>query len=165
MKIEFLPRRHVFVFGSNASGFHGAGSAGFAQRGEAKNNWRDDPEFLAAVNSPPGSPKRIGRLSIYGQAAGLMQGRIGYSYGIITVTKPGNRRSIPLQFIQEQLTAMCQFAKLFPDFEFLVAKLGENYAGYTSEEMHQVWQNVTQPVNVLRLDQMKAIMVLPGEDR
>jgi hypothetical protein len=36
----------VLVFGSNRSGFHGAGSAGLAFRGDSRNTWRSDPFFL-----------------------------------------------------------------------------------------------------------------------
>ena len=65
----------VLIFGSNCAGFHGAGSAGFAFRGDSRNNWRNDSIFLRAIGAPDGSEEKVGKFAIFGQARGLMQGR------------------------------------------------------------------------------------------
>jgi hypothetical protein len=45
--VASLEADEVFVFGSNRDGFHGAGSAGLACRGDASNSWRSDERFRA----------------------------------------------------------------------------------------------------------------------
>ena len=47
--ITSLKPNEVFVFGSNFSAFHGAGAAGYAQRGDSKNTWRTDKKFQEAL--------------------------------------------------------------------------------------------------------------------
>ena len=72
--ITELKSNEVFIFGSNKNGFHGAGSAGYAQRGDSKNNWRTDDIFLQALtelnkknkNHPYNKEKLIGKWSVLG---------------------------------------------------------------------------------------------------
>lgn len=101
--ITTLAPEQVFVFGSNASGFHGAGSAGQAMRGDACNTWRHDPAFLRAMKSPVGSAGRVGLWAVYGVARGPMLGTSGKSYAVQTVTDTGKKRSLPLADIHAQL--------------------------------------------------------------
>lgn len=148
---ELLPNQ-VFVFGSNAEGFHGAGSAGFACRGTALNTWRKDQWFLDAMKSAVGSPKRVGKWAVYGVACGLQKGREGLSYGIKTIQRPGAKKSTPLSEIRKQVAELYEFAKANPQYEFLVTRLGEGYSGYTQEEMlDDVWMPLAQqkPDNVI----------------
>lgn len=104
--IERLAEGEVFVFGTNASGFHGAGSAGLAFRGEARNTWREDKFFLRAMSSPAGSIERVGRWAVFGQSRGLMLGTEGMSFGIETIRRPGLKRSTPLFEIEAQLSEL-----------------------------------------------------------
>jgi len=125
-----------FVFGSNEQGFHGAGAAGLACRGDARNNWREDKQFLEWVNS---KQLCIGKWAVFGRARGYQQGSCGRSYAIVTVTKPGAKRSITRRQIYAQLVELWGFVKKHFDMTFLIAPLGEGYAGWTREEMDEVW--------------------------
>lgn len=146
--VSTLAPDEVFVFGSNASGFHGAGSAGLACRGVAANTWRRDPWFLRARSSMPGSPDRIGRWAVYGIARGYQEGRSGRSYAVETIHRAGELRSTPLAEIAAQLDGLAAFAKLFPRLTFLVTPLGEGYSGYTRSEMQEVWRGVHERVGL-----------------
>ena len=139
--IQSLEPNQVFVFGSNSQGFHGAGAAGFACRGDASNNWRTDLWFLQAMQSLVGSPDRIGKWAVYGVARGFQVGREGKSYAIQTVARPGQRRSVSILDIKNQIIEFWKFAKANPELEFLVSALGEGYAGYSKSEMDQVWDS------------------------
>lgn len=139
---EVKKRESILVFGSNLQGFHGAGSAGLAMRGSADNTWRTDANFLRAMKAPVGHADRIGLRAVYGVVEGLQQGTQGKSWAIPTVTRPGARRSVPLGDIQKSLHKLWQFAIQHPEYDFEFSKLGCHYAGYTSDEMLKVIQNV-----------------------
>ncbi|HEX8693672.1 MAG TPA: hypothetical protein VF746_14715 [Longimicrobium sp.] len=140
--VTTLAPDEVFVFGSNASGFHGAGSAGLACRGVAANTWRGDPWFLRARASAPGSPDRIGRWAVYGVARGYQEGRSGRSYAVVTIQRAGQLRSTPLPEIAAQLDGLADFARAHPHLTFLVTPLGEGYSGYTRAEMQALWRDL-----------------------
>lgn len=144
--IQSLQPHQVFVFGSNASGFHGAGAAGFACRGDAQNNWRNDPWFLRALETPLGSPERVGKWAVLGVPRGFQQGREGCSYAIETVVRPGKRRGHPLPEIEHQVIALCRFAKEHPHLEFLVTEFGTGLAGYTAAELRACFAAAFQVV-------------------
>lgn len=129
----------VFVFGSNLQGFHGAGSAGFAFRGESANTWRSDSSFLSALRAPVGSPLRVGKLAVFGIARGLQHGHSGYSYGIVTCTKPGARRSVPIESILLEIISLLKFAASHPNFHFECSPIGCGYSGYSTSEMADCW--------------------------
>ena len=147
-KIDSLSPGQVFVFGSNVTGFHGAGAAGLAWRGEAANTWRQDPAFLAAMKAPVGSPERVGRWAVYGVARGPQAGRVGQSYAIVTIEIPGQRRSTPLSTIEAELTRLCQHARAHPQQEFLVTKIGCGLAGYTAAEIAPLFSRTQQAVGI-----------------
>lgn len=138
--IQSLAEHEVFVFGSNATGFHGAGSAGQAMRGDARNTWRTDAAFLAAKDAPAHSPLRVGHWAVFGQARGPMQGHSGKSYAVQTIVRPGQRRSLPLGEIRSQLVTLLDFVRRRPHLTFLVTPLGEGSAGYTRAEMEATWE-------------------------
>lgn len=140
--ITELQPHQVFVFGSNADGFHGAGAAGMAMRGDSRNTWRYDSAFLRAKDSPVGSPHRKGKWAVYGIARGYQEGNEGKSYAIQTIKKPGFARSTPLSEIKLQLLELFQFASLHPHLEFLMTPIGCGYSGYTPEQMLQIWEEV-----------------------
>jgi len=130
---------NIFVFGSNEQGFHGAGSAGYAMRGDSKNTWRKDKKFLLAMNSAPNSPNRKGKLAVFGVGRGFQEGNDGKSYAICTVAKPGAKRSIDLDDIFGQICDMLFFAKKHPEYIFQCTPIGCGYAGYTEQEMKTIW--------------------------
>jgi hypothetical protein len=140
--VTALQPNEVFVFGSNLRGFHGAGTAGLAMRGTAKNDWRDDKAFLAALASPPRSPSRLGKWAMLGIAEGFMQGREGMSYAIPTISSPGKKRSITPETIGQSVVRLFLYATDHPQLRFLITPLGENYAGWTKME---VWQRCWHP--------------------
>lgn len=133
-----------FIFGSNEQGFHGAGTAGFALRGEAANTWRDCPIMKAAMAHGPGYK---GKLATFGVARGYQEGTKGCSYAIATVTRPGHRRSITLADITKQVMRLVAFMRLNPDVTFAMTPFGAGYAGYTQEEMQPIWDCVLKEPN------------------
>lgn len=138
--VSALRDNEVFVFGSNNSGFHGAGSAGLAQRGTTKNTWRSDLKFNHALKTPLGSDVRKGLWSELGVGRGYQVGTEGKSYAIATVTRPGARRSISLVEILDQFIELGKFANNHTKLEFLVCILGGGYNGWTIAEMQGVYQ-------------------------
>lgn len=134
------------VFGANASGFHGAGAAGYACRGVAENTWRTDQWFLKAKASPIGSPDRIGKWAVYGMARGYQQGREGASYGIVTILSPGHKRSIALSEIASQIGWLNDFAFEHHGTTFLVSEIGCKNAGWTPTDIAPLFRDA--PSNV-----------------
>jgi hypothetical protein len=137
-----LAPHEVFVFGSNSTGFHGAGSAGLACRGDAANTWRRDAWFQAAMRSAPGASARRGRWAVFGVARGPQEGTSGRSYAIQTITHPGRRRSTSRREIYRQLVALVSAARANPDDVYVITPLGEGYSGYSRAEMSEVWREV-----------------------
>lgn len=152
--VQILRPNEVFVFGSNDHGFHGAGSAGYAMRGKAENTWRKDPDFLVAMNSPVGSPERIGRWAVFGVGHGYQEGREGSSYAIATVTSPGKRRSKTPREILDQFLELSYFAEQNTEKTFLVVVSGGGYNGYPISEMKEIyraWCDYRRPPENIRL--------------
>ena len=135
MMITTLKPNEVFVFGSNAQGFHGAGSAGFAMRGDTRNNWRQDEAFKRAMKAPVGHPDRVGKWAIFGVSRGMQKGYAGLSYAIQTIERAGQRRSTSRRDICIQLIKLWNTAKKHPDLIFLMTPVGCGYSGYTPAEM------------------------------
>lgn len=133
--IRKLNDDEIIVIGTNISGFHGAGVAGLAFRGTSKNDWRDDIFFNKAMKSVVGSRDRIGKWAVYGISSGFMVGRVGKSYGIITIKKPGCKRSISIVEIRRQVDIFIEFAITMDRYTFFVTEIGCNYAGYTVSEI------------------------------
>lgn len=119
--ITSLKPNEIFVFGSNTEGKHGKGAALIA-----KNNFR----------------------AIYGQAEGLQ----GQSYAIITKDLTKGERSIPLNLktginIRGGITIglgienFLRFAIDNPKLKFYVTKIGSSLAGYTTNEIKNLFVN------------------------
>ncbi len=128
-----LAEDEVFVFTSNNSGYHGAGSAGYASFGEAGNVWRKHE-----YDKKPSGWK--GKWNVKGASVGPQVGTEGKSYAIPTVTQAGAKRSIPLETIKGSIQTFYAFAKSRPHLKFFVAqenKTGLN--GYTPEEMASIY--------------------------
>jgi len=142
--ITNLKPNQVFVYGGNLQGFSGAGAAGFASFGVPGNVWR-------RFNYDQWPDGKQGKWNVKGVAEGLQQGTEGKSYAIPTVTRPGARRSIPLEKIRDSIARLYTFARLNPDLEFLVAYTvsGSNLNGYTSEEMASAFALTSIPYNMV----------------
>lgn len=135
--------KRIFIFGSNATGFHGAGSAGWAFRGNSDNNWRSCPIMDAARQHGDGYK---GVLAVYGQARGLQQGTRGWSYAVQTITKPGARRSLPLEEIASQVDTLIKHMSQNPEDTYCLTPIGCGYSGYTVDEMKPLWEKcLAQP--------------------
>lgn len=112
--IQTLGPNEIFVFGSNTEGRHGKGAALTAKQ-----------KFGA----------------IYGQAEGYQ----GKSYAIITKDLSKGERSISLyskeleKSIYTQVLLFLGFARRQPHLKFYVTKLGSSLAGYTIEEIKEVF--------------------------
>lgn len=146
--IKKLKENEVFVFGTNTAGFHGAGAAGVAFRGTSKNDWRYDTFFINAMKSEVDSHDRIGKWAVYGISKGFMIGREGKSYGIVTIYKPGYKRSITLDEINNQIKVFMAFALSLPSYNFLVTEIGCNYAGYTVNEIAPLFRRCLDIENI-----------------
>lgn len=138
--VKTLKLSEVFVFGSNNQGFHAAGSAGYAQRGTAKNTWRCDKPFLAALKTGPRDEKRRGKWSWLGTGRGYQKGSEGASYGIATVTHAGRPRSIRLSEILAQLKELGEYARQHSDKQFLCCVSGGGYCGWSVKDFQGIYK-------------------------
>ena len=121
--IKQLREDEVFVFGANVSGFHGAGAAGYASFGVPGNRWRE----FDYGSKPAGW---LGKWNVKGRV-GLMEGREGRSYGLVTVERPGARRSLVPDF--RPLYACCLE---HPEWTFYLAQEGRTgLNGWSPVEM------------------------------
>jgi predicted NAD-dependent protein-ADP-ribosyltransferase YbiA (DUF1768 family) len=132
-----MPANGIFVFGSNTEGRHGLGAA------------KDAKNMFGAVQ---------------GQAEGLQ----GQSYAIITKDLAKGMKSIPLfgmegKSIAEGVKTFVEFANNNPDKKFYVTKIGSKLAGYTEEEI----KNIFDAVNALYRDDIQNFIpdnvILPRE--
>jgi hypothetical protein len=130
--IKTLKQNEVFVFGSNLTGFHGAGAAGYATFGEHGNVWRNHN-----YDKVPNGTK--GKWNVKGQAEGYQRGTEGASYALPTVKRP--KQPLPKKQIIRNIHKFFVFAKSHPHLTFLVAygAKKKNLNGYTAEEMAQMF--------------------------
>jgi len=141
--ITELKENQVFVFGSNLSGFHGGGSAGFASFGEPGNVWRNHDY----ANKPNGWK---GKWNIKGQGEGYQEGTEGRSYALPTVVRAGKPGSISKDGIIKNILMFYMYATNNPDKEFLVAyTMSPNLNGYTPIEMVEMFACTMPPSNVV----------------
>lgn len=144
-----MDNKSVFVFGTNLAGFHGAGSAGYAMFGVRGNVWRTMliPGTTLSLSSASNGTK--GLRAVKGQAQGLMVGSIGLGYGIATIRRPGQRRSVSQGFILEQLRVLSAFARQHPELTFHLSAIGTGYSGFTVAEMDRLHQLAHYPSNIV----------------
>lgn len=76
-------------------------------------------------------------------------GLCGQSYGIIT--KSFNEEPVSTQFIYDQIRVLYDFAKLRPDLTFYVTKIGTALAGFTIEEIADLFHLLEsfRPKNII----------------
>lgn len=147
-KITELKENEVFVIGTNETGFHGAGSASFAFRFNPSGNWRNDEFFLKAMKSESMSNDRIGKWAIYGIAEGLMGGKLGKSYGIITIKKPGEKCSRSLVQIWKDIHNFLMFVKANPSYTFYLPEIGTNFAGWSVSDIASFFRDANTYENL-----------------
>jgi hypothetical protein len=73
----------------------------------------------------------------FGASYNVPIGLKGQSYGIITTSF--NRTPVSIYFIREQVTCLYRFAALRPDLKFYVTKIGCGLAGFSVDEMAEVF--------------------------
>lgn len=145
--ITELAEDEVLVFGSNLSGFHGAGSAGYAMRGDTKNNWRQDKDFCDIAHGK--NKDKRGRWAVFGVGQGYQEGTQGKSYAIATVERPGAQGKVTLKCLYQQLKRLVIFARDHPELTFLVVKLGATreeggYAYFGLRRVRALWFKVNR---------------------
>jgi hypothetical protein len=139
--ITTLASNEVFVFGSNNSGFHGAGAAGFAFSGTPANDWRACPKKQSAIKALPGHPDRIGFWAVWGVAEGFQVGTSGRSYAIRTVVRPGGP-VVPMAEIEAQFLQLWSLAELHPELTFLLTEVGGGLAGHRRGDLRAMVDRV-----------------------
>lgn len=152
--IDKLDKYEIFVFGANNSGFHGAGSAGYAFKGNAANNWRQDEDCFVAIKSVKENGDkelRKGKWAIWGKARGLMEGREGKSYAIVTTEKAGNQGNVTLQSIKSELLKLVDIASRHPKYKFLMSPFGLSrafggYSWFTLPQMQKIFKEIDKEV-------------------
>ena len=124
-KINQLNSNQIFCFGSNPVGIQGAGSAGFA----SKRGWCSSNEKM---NNKLSSSKK--------------------SWGIVTITYPGKRKSVSLEKISENIKKLYDYAEKNPDKEFLIAYTGinnRNLNGYSNNDLAWAFTRNEIPNNIV----------------
>lgn len=141
--ITELKDNEVFIFGSNLSGFHGAGAAGFASFNESGNVWRK-------YNYDKLANGWRGRWNIKGVGWGYQEGTHGASYAIPTVKRAGEKRSLTLEQIRKHIEVFHSFACGMRHKTFYVAQgYAINLNGHSTDELRSIWfDNLIWPNNV-----------------
>ena len=128
------------------------GSAGYASFNEFGNTWRKH-NYADKPNGWQGKWNKKGLNK-------LQQGTIGKSYGLVTVTRPGAKRSISPANLIKNIQELYASAIKNKELTFLVAqstKKGLN--GYTGQEMASFFDQAgTIPRNVLFQKEFKLLI-------
>ncbi len=93
--------------------------------------------------------------AIQGQAEGLQ----GQSYAIVTKDLSKGERSISLDDISKGISKLIDFANNNPDKKFYVTKLGSSLAGYSVEEIKELFYNY----EALNFEDIPSNIILPTE--
>lgn len=84
------------------------------------------------------------RGAMYGTAVGPQ----GYSYAIVTKNLAKGMRSVSLESIDNQIHTMLIYAEQHPELIFWVGKIGTKLAGFTIDEIKNMFTNKRIPDNV-----------------
>lgn len=134
-----LKNNECFVFQSNANGFHGSGSAGWAFRGTAT-DWRKDKKFVKQWKT--GLSYR-GKWAQLRKPHGLQCGEFGMSWAICTTIQANEPRSISLNNIKQQIIDLLVYSRTeAPNINFIFASIGSGHAGYHPTEMWDLYQTI-----------------------
>lgn len=132
--ITRLKKNQIFVFGSNLSGMHGAGAAAQAVK--------------------------------FGAEMGVGWGLTGKTYAIPTLKFSDKKKRVwssyhkkmiwshvleklDLDYLETFVDQFIKFAKDNPDLEFLVTKIGCGIAGFTCDEISNLFKNKDLPTNII----------------
>ncbi|HUP14256.1 MAG TPA: hypothetical protein VM187_18670 [Niastella sp.] len=76
-------------------------------------------------------------------------GLLGSSYGIITTSFNGT--PVTIDMVKKQVAALYDFAHMRPDLTFYVTKIGCGLAGFSVEQMANVFIDLalTKPINII----------------
>lgn len=77
----------------------------------------------------------------YGAAMGVFNGHTGDAYAIPTVDTA--IQPLPIEVIGMYIDELHQFAKIYPNFNLFVTRLGCGIAGFTDEEVARQFANVS----------------------
>lgn len=161
--VNKLNDNQVFVFGSNLTGFHGGGAAGFATFGVTGNRWRE----FDYGNKPNGWK---GKWTVKGIGEGMQEGTEGKSYALPTVTKAGMKQSLSHHDIKSYIANFYACANEHPDLEFLVAYCRDGKPllnGWTITDMAILFASLPIPENVVfeeKFGKMVDAMTPPEEN-
>lgn len=145
-----IEQNQCYVFGANATGFHGAGGAGNAFMGEKGNSWRTNSDFqlaLKALNAMKSGAKYnsadlIGKYAVLGQVH-FMEGLLGYSYGIITTQDPGKQGFVDSTYLLRELKKMLECVNSKPNLTFVCSNFGlkrpMGFSWWSKDEMKNLW--------------------------
>lgn len=92
--------------------------------------------------------------SRFGLEYGHSEGPCGQCYCIVTKDLKLGKRSISLERIESQLVVFNEFCKNNPDLIFYLTLIGTNLAGYSKEEIIDIFNKFVWPSNV-RLEELK----------
>ena len=84
----------------------------------------------------------------YGAVYGKGYGHIGQSYGIATIDLRKGLKSVSLANIKHQLEELIEYARINQDLTFWMTKIGTNLAGYSVEEIQNVFFQLEFPYNI-----------------
>lgn len=83
----------------------------------------------------------------WGAVMGIGAGRQGKTYAIPTLDT--NMAKLPLEVTKEHLQDFRNYARMYPNTNFLLTKVGQGIAGFTEEEMESIMPNFTS--NVIKI--------------
>ena len=133
-KINSLNENQVFCFGSNPVGIQGAGAALFA----VKHGWCGSSERMNNCLS-----------------------RTGKSWGLVTVSHPGKKKSKTPEEIKNNIKNLYEYAIKNPKKEFLIAYTGVsnyNLNGYSNKELAEMFGSMEIPENIIFEKEFKTLI-------
>ena len=154
-KVTTLKDNQVYVFGANDQGLHGKGGAGSAM---------DEFRTLTQIQAVPDGT--VEKWAIKGRT-GLMQGREGRSYGLITVegTIGGKNEDnrIPEETLIYNIKQLYKLAESTPDQEYLIAYNTaanmKSLNGYKGKEMADLFAKAGPiPDNIVFNDRFNTLV-------
>ena len=159
--ITELKPNEVFVFGSNAKGFHGGGAAGYGFSNtmlhNPKSDWRSNAMKQRAIKELKEGRKLQGMWNVWGVPRGHQVGTHGQSYAICTIVSPGGVK-IPIDDIERQFCEMLNFAHGHPRLTLLLTEVGAGLAGHNPKQLRQALDHAVfamrRPPNVKYLDEV-----------
>jgi len=117
--ITTLKPNEVFVFGSNMGNSKGA-------------------------NPTHGKGAALLAKQKFGAIQGQVEGLQGQSYAIVTKKFWDVEKSSSLEEIEDGIAKFLSFAQKHPELKFYVTKIGSSLAGYTVEEIKNIWEKMEE---------------------